>query len=299
MQASPSDLDQRTPEWYEARKGLVTASSVGAILNLDPYREPRDVLRQMVRSYHKAEPEFTGNAATEYGTSREPGAIVDFAMDAGYTVRKVGFMVHESGWIGASPDGIVLDGQDGLALLEVKCPYRMRDPKGGTQHKPVSDYPHYYAQMQVQMLCANAQRCYFWQWASHTTHLDLVHRDNVWLTKHIAPLREFYELFLSEIDNPEHLKPLRKEIETASVAKLLREYDEVCDQLDFATTRKKEIIDELALVADGRDSLMCGRPFTKVEREGAVSYAQVVKKHCPDVDLEPYRGKPTSYWRLS
>ena len=126
-----------------------------------------------------------------------------------------------------------------------------------------------------------------------------MHRDNDWLTKYLPALREFYELFLSEIDNPEHLKPIRKEVETAAVAKLLREYDEVCDQLDFATTRKKEIIDELALAADGRDALLCGRPFTKVEREGAVSYAQVVKKHCPDVDLEPYRGKPTAYWRLS
>ena len=299
MQTSHSDLDQRSEAWYEARKGLVTGSSVGAILNLDPYREPRDVLRQMVREHHKAQREFTGNVATEYGVSREPGAIIDFAMETGHTVRKIGFMAHDSGWIGASPDGIVLDGLDGLALLEVKCPYRMRDPEGGTQHKPLSEYPHYYAQMQVQMFCANAQRCYFWQWASHATQLDLVQRDNVWLTKHLPPLREFYELFLSEIDNPEHLKPIRKEVETTAVAKLLREYDEVCDQLDFATTRKKEIIDELALAADGRDALLCGRPFTRVEREGAVSYAQVVKKHCPGVDLEPYRGKPTAYWRLS
>lgn len=299
MQTSPSDLNQRSAEWFEARKGLVTASSVGAILNLDPYREPRDVLRQMVRSYHGAEQEFQGNVATEYGNSREPGAIIDFSMMTGFPVSKCGFFVHDSEWIGASPDGIVLDGLQGLSLLEVKCPYRMRDPEGGTQHKPLSEYPHYYAQMQIQMLCTGAQRCYFWQWAGHATQLDVVPRDNVWLTGNIPLLRAFYDLYLSEIDNADHLKPLRKEIDNGTAARLLREYDEVCDQLDFATTRKSEIMEELAMLADGRDSLICGRPFTRVERTGSVAYAQVVKQHCPGVDLEPYRGKPTTYWRLS
>jgi putative phage-type endonuclease len=299
MKISLSDAPQRSEGWHEARKGLVTASSAGAILNLDPYREPRDVLRQMVRSYHKAEREFTGNVATDYGTFNEPGAIIEFTMETGYSVQAVGFMVHEAGWVGASPDGVVIDHLEGLSLLEVKCPYRMRDPKGGTKHKSIEDYPHYYAQIQIQLLCANAQRCYFWQWASHAARLEMVPRDNVWLTKNLPLLREFYEYFQLEIDNPEHLKPLRKEVDNAAVEKLLKEYDEVCDQLDFATTRKKEIIDELSLISDGRDALLCGRRFTKVEREGAISYAQVVKHFCPTVNLEPYRGKPSVSWRLS
>ena len=60
-------MEQRTPEWYEARKGRITASSVGAILGLSPHAKPDDVMRRMIREYQGLEPEFTGNTATEYG----------------------------------------------------------------------------------------------------------------------------------------------------------------------------------------------------------------------------------------
>ena len=45
-------MEQYTPEWWEARKGLVTASSVGAILGHDPYRDRDDVMRAMVRAWN-------------------------------------------------------------------------------------------------------------------------------------------------------------------------------------------------------------------------------------------------------
>ena len=36
-----------------------------------------------------------------------------------------------------------------------------------------------------------------------------------------------------------------------------------------------------------------GHTVTLSTRAGSVSYAKVVKDHCPNVDLEPYRGKPS------
>ena len=36
-----------------------------------------------------------------------------------------------------------------------------------------------------------------------------------------------------------------------------------------------------------------GQQVTLSSRAGSVSYAKVVKAHCPDVDLEPYRGAPS------
>lgn len=129
--------------------------------------------------------------------------------------------------------------------------------------------------------------------------LERVQINEIWLAQFIPDLLDFYYSVVGELGNKAHLQPLRREIETPHAAKLLKEYDEVCDQLDFATARKKEIIDELVRLAKERDALVCGRKLTKVEREGAVSYAQVVKNHCPAVDLEPYRGKPSVSWRLS
>lgn len=287
-----SDAPQRSEEWHETRKGLVTASAVGAILGLDPYRDQQDVVRQLVRDYHGAEREFTGNVATEHGTFHEYGALVDYQMETGNRAENCGFFSRDN-WIGASPDALV--GDDGL--LEIKCPYRMRAGEG--EHRSINEQPHYYAQMQVQMYVTGRRWCDFYQWAAHATMLERVEINEVWLARHIPILMDFYRSLIVELDNKSHLQPLRREIETPHAAKLLKEYDEVCDQLDFATARKKEIVDELVRIAKERDALVCGRKLTKVEREGAVSYAQVVKKHCPGVDLEPYRGKPSVSWRLS
>ena len=287
--------DQGSPHWFKSRIGLVTGSNVGAILGCDPFREPDDVMRQMVRSYHGAESEFTGNVATEYGTFHEAGARIDYQLWSGRIVDSCGFFILDSSpqWLGASPDGLIDD--DGL--IEIKCPYRMRDGNG--VFKTLKEQPHYYAQIQIQLFVTNRKWCDFFQWSPGAHVTERVQRDNLWLTESLPILRAFWEDYLGQVYNPIHLEDKRKVIENEMASKLLREYDEVTDQLEFAQTRKKEILDQLVMIAKDRNALVCGRKLTKVEREGSVSYAQVVKKHCPGVDLEPYRGKPSVSWRLS
>ncbi len=51
-------------------------------------------------------------------------------------------------------------------------------------------------------------------------------------------------------------------------------------------------------LAGGMDPMFAGRKLTCVEREGAVSYARVVKEHLPDLDLSGYKGKASRFWRL-
>lgn len=283
-------MEQRSEEWFEARKGRVTGSNVGAILGLDPNRDADDVLRAMVREYHGAEREFKGNVATDYGNMHEAGAIAEFEMEHDKEVTPTGFHPYKD-WLGASPDGFV-DGD----VIEVKCPYGKRD---GGEFKDLADQPHYFAQMQVEMLCTGARRCYFFQWSPHATKCEVVYPDENWVGENLPRLRLFYQRYLDELDNPDHLEPKRREIDNAKARKLIAELDEVKDQIDFATSRKKEIMDELVSMAKDRDALVCGRKLTKIEKAGSVSYAQVVKRYCKDVDLEPFRGKPSVSWRLS
>ena len=96
--------DQGSPHWFKSRIGLVTGSNVGAILGCDPFREPDDVMRQMVRSYHGAESEFTGNVATEYGTFHEAGARIDYQLWSGRIVDSCGFFILDSSpqWLGTA-----------------------------------------------------------------------------------------------------------------------------------------------------------------------------------------------------
>jgi len=285
-------MEQRSTEWFEARKNRVTGSVVGAILGLSTYMTRDDVMRSMVRSSHGAESEFTGNPATQWGVFNEDGAIVDFTMETGMKVVSCGFYPHLD-WLGASPDGLI--GDD--ALIEVKCPFRLRD---GGEHKSIDVQPHYYAQMQVQMYCTGRTKTHFWQWAPHATMHEVVTLNEDWLDDNIPELFNFYEEFLVERDNPDdHLSPKRLEVNTNRAFHLVSEYDDLQEAIDRAAERKAEIMEEMVAMAKGRDALIAGRKMTKVERKGSVSYANVVKKHCKGVDLEPFRGKSSTSWKFT
>jgi len=276
------------------RTGRITGSNVGAILGLNPYRTAEDVLRDMVRAYHGAEREFTGNVATEYGSYNEAGALFDFTLRTGISVKASDqFFIHpEYDWLGATPDGITEDGK----LIEVKCPYGKRN---GGEFKLLNEQQHYHAQMQIEMACAVIHCCYFYQWSSLSDHLDLVYLDDKWFAEALPVLKAFHQRYLSELTNPDHLKPRLKIIETIESKMLLVEYKELQDAIDQANERKKEVLKEIVIIAGGVDAEICGHKLTSVEREGSVSYAKALKEYAPDADLEPFRGKPTSYWKLS
>ena len=286
-------MQQRSEEWFQARKGRVTGSMVGAILGCAPYMTREQAMRSMVRSYHGAESEFTGNVATEYGTANEDGARWQFELETGLTVEDAPFVPFED-WLGASPDGYVGD----TALIEIKCPYGLRD-KNPPEFKSIHDQPHYYAQIQVQLYVTKCIDCYFYQWSPFGSKLEIVCHDQNWIDQNLPILRQFYAEYLSEIDNPEHLEPLRKEINTQESRLLLDEYDQLSEAIDNATQRKKEVMETLQGMADGKSAMIWGRKLTKIEKEGSVKYAEVVKKHLPDLDLTPYKGKSSVSWRLT
>ncbi len=114
-----TQAEQRSAEWFEARKGRVTASMVGAILGHSPHMTRKDAMRSMVRSALGVESEFQGNIATQHGNYHEEGAIFDYTLETKIEVQKSGFIPHED-WAGCSPDGLIgFSGVEGG--LEVKC----------------------------------------------------------------------------------------------------------------------------------------------------------------------------------
>jgi len=285
--------EQRTAEWHEARKGRVTGSMVGAILGLSPYMTRGGAMRSMVREALGLENEFTGNVATEWGTYNEAGAIVDFTMQTEISVEPCGFYPYED-WLGASPDGLTSDG----GLLEVKCPFYIRNDPAPI-FKTIFEQPHYHAQMQIQMFVTSRLHCWFFQWTPHGNLLRKVDYNPHWIDENLPKLAQFYAQYLDEVKEPEdHIAPLRVELDTPEAYRIMREYDELCEQIDNATERKKEVLGELVAMAGGKNALIAGRKLTQTNREGAISYAKAIKAIAPDADLEPYRGKPSSFWSV-
>jgi putative phage-type endonuclease len=278
------------------RVGRVTASRAGAILGLSPFAGPDDVLREMVREYLGAEREFTGNVATEWGKQHEADAVAEAEFAGGVEFSDTGdqqkFYPYED-WLGATPDGYI---PTLGAIVEVKCPYSKRN---SAEFQSLNAQPHYYAQIQVAMLCAHSTLCALIQWSPLSIEVEHVEFNQSWIEENLPKLKAFHERYLSELDNPAHLAPLRGVIHSEDAAELLAEYDQAKADVEAATARQKAALDALIALSGESDAEICGRKLTKVVREGSISYAKALKDLAPDADLGAYKGKASEYWRLT
>lgn len=287
-------MEQRSEEWFEARKGRITASVVGAILGNAPYMTREQVMRSMVREYHGAEREFKGNIATEWGTANEEGALFEFQLETGLKVDPVGFLTLGKYW-GCSPDGLIGD----YTGLEIKCPFGIRKDEN-PKFKSIEEQPHYYDQVQFSMWVTDRPSWYFYQWTPHGTMEETVTLNRSWQRENIPKLEAFYGEYMREREHnfEHHLEPLRAVIDTPDAHKLMAEYMDLKEAADNAEARMKEVKAQIIEACRDKSSRIAGVNVTKVERAGSVSYAKALKAIAPDADLEPYRGKPSTSWRI-
>lgn len=130
---------QRTPEWYERRKTLMTASDAAGALGIPAFHGQRgDVRAALIEQ--KCCSTFKGNMFTQHGCDNEDDVRDRLADIIGDEPLEFGLLVHpELDWLGASPDGIF---KKCGYMIEIKCPYRRKIVPGEVPH-------HYYPQIQV------------------------------------------------------------------------------------------------------------------------------------------------------
>lgn len=270
-------MEQRTPEWFDARKGMVTGSRVGAILGFNPLMKREDVMQDMLGN----SPDLSCNPAVAWGNSMEDTAIRAFENMSGLDVFKAGFVVHpDYDWLGASPDGYI----GSNALIEVKCPYSQAK-RNYPEFKRIADLPHYYAQIQIQMYCTGAEECNFYQWAPNGSALEIIPRNDGYIASIMPQLEMFYDDYLARLNEKD------TGLDTVYL-QALATYESAKEALDKAKG-------DLVRHCNGNSRVVGKVNVSKVEKQGSVSYAKVVKEHLPGLDLESYRGKPTSYWKVS
>jgi putative phage-type endonuclease len=275
----------------EKRKGRITASMAGAILGVAPYMTRDDAMRSMVRDYVGAPREFEGNVATEYGNAMEAGARLDFELKTGLSVESDNeFFIHDSiDWLGATPDGFTSDG----CTLEIKCPYGLRDEEN-PQFKTLKEQPHYYAQVLMQMFCADYAEAYFYQWSPNGDFLEKIYFDDVFFEDMLYKLKLFYAEYLIERKNP--AKYLEPKIQQISAPRFSEAYTQATIMLAEAQEHLEKCKQDLIKLANGKKSNIDGLLVYEVEREGSVSYAKALKDLAPNADLSAYKGKGSSYW---
>lgn len=287
----------------EKRAGRITGSRVAGVLGISPFNGPDDVMRDMVRQHFGYEQEFKGNVATEWGNANEQIAIDCLSDLSGlkYKANKEFFICEKYPWIGVTPDAFA----DGGHMAQVKCPYSLR--KGG-EFKPLAAQEHYYAQVQIEMLCTNKLSQVFYQWSPFGEHHEVVMFSQVYIDSIMPTLKEFHERFLKIIADEnlysEYLEdmPEPETVDFSNNEELLdayRQYKALTAQADKATKAAKELKEEIEkmLPSKGAKIVIVGDyKATKVTRKGNVNYKKIPE--LKGVDLESYRNKEIEFWKL-
>jgi len=150
-------MEQGTPEWFEARAGMITGSRVKAIAAGCTSQTAKNLISTLrwERRNGICAPTYS-TPAMERGTALEGDARAAYEIDQLVVVDEVGFIVHpEYPFIGISPDGLV--GSDGL--VEIKCPAET-SAHLHQQHIDAEYYAKAYAhQVNLQLAVTGRQWC--------------------------------------------------------------------------------------------------------------------------------------------
>jgi len=193
-------MEQKSPEWFAARLGKVTASRVADVIakTKSGYSASRDnYMAQLIcERLTNTQGESFSNAAMQWGTETEPLARSAYEALNGLLVEEVGFVQHPKiEMAGASPDGLV-----GLfGMLEIKCPNTATHIDTLlSQTVPTK----YITQMQWQMRCCERQWCDYVSFDPRLPQdLQLFVKRVEFDTSYVATLEEEVNLFLKELDN--------------------------------------------------------------------------------------------------
>lgn len=188
------ECEQRSPEWFAARAGRVTASKIADLTarTKSGWGASRgNYLAELVAQRLTGDiPEGFTNAAMQWGTDMEPEARSAYQFMTDNAVTEVGFVVHPAiDASGCSPDGFVR--ADGM--IEIKCPNTAThiDTLLGA---PIAD--KYVKQMQWQMACCERAWCDFVSYdprlpAHMALFIQRVPRDDALIVSLEHDVREF------------------------------------------------------------------------------------------------------------
>lgn len=183
-------MQQRSEEWFEARRGIPTASAYKKIITSSgkPSSTSDTYMNELLAEWLGAEEERFETEWMARGTELEPQAKAFYEFDRDVEVEEVGFVTGLDGMTGGSPDGLTVDGG-----LEIKCPKASTHVKYLLGGKCPADY---YPQVQGCIWLCDKDR---WDFLSY--HPDLspflieVRRDD----KFIASLEEELKKFIDKM----------------------------------------------------------------------------------------------------
>lgn len=203
--------EQRSSDlWVEIRKKMLTASNFGKIVKLKPYTSCISTVENILYSKEII------SKATQYGILNEATAINAIAKFLQTPIQKSGIYIDaEIPYLGATPDGVILNNGKVIAVVEVKCPYSAKDmtPEDGInkrlitfwrQNGTINKQHNWFYQIQGQMHICQVEKGYLGCWTNCGLKVEEICKDDhFWQTNMVEKLKRFYEnCLLPELIDP-------------------------------------------------------------------------------------------------
>jgi len=145
-----SQIEQRTPEWFELRRGKITGTMLKRIVGTPKAKETAyyELLAERLTVQNLDEKEDP----MARGSRLESEAVAEFEKKTKKKVEQVGFAESSfSKWAGYSPDGLVKSGKKYSEDIEIKC----LDSKNHVRAWLTKEIPEEYFEQIVQGFIVN------------------------------------------------------------------------------------------------------------------------------------------------
>jgi putative phage-type endonuclease len=197
MQILP--LEQRTPEWLEARRGKVTGTGLKKILGRPQTRTDYfyEVLAERLTSIEETE----GETAMQRGVRLEPEALEAFEKKTKKKVEIAGLCVaDENEWMANSPDGLIKVKGKYSEAAEIKCLSSANHLKIWLTDEIPED--HMAQVMQYFILNKDLEVLHFASYdprmTMHPLHIVKVKREEI--EEEVSQAKEAEEKFINEVN---------------------------------------------------------------------------------------------------
>lgn len=156
MPAEFFNVEQGSPEWFDLRRGIPTASNFKLLMAKGEQKGRETYLYKLAGERLTKEPmESFSNSAMEDGKRKEPILRAHYAFVRDIEVTEVGFV--RNGKYGASPDGLA--GDDGLVEIKRLAPHLLIPLTLKAREKPDYFPMEHYAQCQGNIMATESEWC--------------------------------------------------------------------------------------------------------------------------------------------
>lgn len=212
--------------WHDLRIGRITASVANDVLHTDPVNMAQSLLTKICQRG-----KVVHSPSLQWGVQHEPDAFMlhsavcgisvsaSYQMPSGYVIatnpephtncssRKAGLVISSvKPHVAASPDDFIWCDCCGLCVIEIKCPYSMRDGnlmegfRDGqfclTPEYKFKTTHRYFAQVQMQMYVCGLAYCDFVLWSPGDCVITRVPRDDDSIESMIPKLDMLWKRFV-------------------------------------------------------------------------------------------------------